>query len=165
MSQHFINYHAKVSPNKFKALTLKYFTQHFAILSAGLGIAIAVFILDMMYTPGTNTRLNTSKDQETNTDQEQSKDIVTNPVVEEYENKETNTVVDGNDDQEINILMDQYNDQVVSAKIHQEPKTLENFDKVNEENEDKFPETNDDTEVVLEPLDTTLLDQYISHGI
>ena len=41
----------------------------------------------------------------------------------------------------------------------------QDFDKVNEENKDKFPETNDDIEVVLEPLDTTLLDQYISHGI
>ena len=41
----------------------------------------------------------------------------------------------------------------------------QDFDKVNEENKDKFPETNDDIEVVLEPLDTTLLDQYISHKI
>ena len=165
MSQHFIDYHEKVSQNKFKALTLKCFSHHFAILSAGLGTAIAVFIIDMMYTPGTNTRLNTSKDHETNTDLELCKDNLTNHEVEEYENKETNTVVDGNDDQEINILINQYNDQVVSAKIHQEPKTLENFDKVNEENKDMIPETNDSTEIVLEPLDTTVLDQYINHGI
>ena len=116
----------------------------------------------MMYTPWPNTRLITNKDQETNTDLELHEDNMIDHVVEECE--ETNTDVDGDEEQEINI-MDQYDDQLTRSQIDQGPKSSENFDKVNEENEDKFPETNDYTEVVLEPLDTTLLDQYISHGI
>ena len=100
--------------HKTEALPLEYFIQHFSILTLGLGIAISVFILDILYTPK-NKGLN--KEKETNTQVKLSGDKGTNTE----KDNETQTELDQDEDQdEMRTPTIQCEDGIANSNNHED---------------------------------------------